>query len=153
MSYNRCCIYQSKLSQSMTKPTQWPVRPAKTQISLGVRQERSVFAVPRKKAKVLSYSKKSAQSRLIRLCFLFLMCFSVLKANYFISYLFFLPQSVIAGCGSSIGSASALYEVLSSRPAKHSFVVIWSWNKFYGHSLPSADSRRAVVSYWWKNGH
>ena len=23
----------------------------------------------------------------------------------------------------------------------------WSWNIFYGHSLPSADSRRAVVSF------
>ena len=26
----------------------------------------------------------------------------------------------------------------------------WSWNIFYGHSLPSADSRRAVVSFWRK---
>ena len=24
----------------------------------------------------------------------------------------------------------------------------WSWNIFYGHSLPSADSRRAVVIFW-----
>ena len=24
----------------------------------------------------------------------------------------------------------------------------WSWNIFYGHSLPSADSGRAVVSFW-----
>ena len=23
-----------------------------------------------------------------------------------------------------------------------------SWNIFYGHSLPSADSRRAVVNFW-----
>ena len=28
-----------------------------------------------------------------------------------------------------------------------------SWNAFYGHSLPSADSRRAVVSFWQKNVH
>ena len=30
---------------------------------------------------------------------------------------------------------------------------LWSWNIFYGHSLPSADSRRAVVSFWRKNVH
>ena len=29
----------------------------------------------------------------------------------------------------------------------------FSNNNFYGHSLPSADSRRAVFSYWQKNGH
>ena len=28
-----------------------------------------------------------------------------------------------------------------------------SWNVFYGHSLPSVDSRRAVVSFWRKNVH
>ena len=28
-----------------------------------------------------------------------------------------------------------------------------SWNIFYGHSLSSADSRRAVVSFWRKNVH
>ena len=28
-----------------------------------------------------------------------------------------------------------------------------SWNLFYGHSLPSADSRREVVSYLQKNMH
>ena len=29
----------------------------------------------------------------------------------------------------------------------------WSWNIFYGHFLPLADSRRAVVSFWRKNVH
>ena len=29
----------------------------------------------------------------------------------------------------------------------------WSWSIFYGHSLPSADSRRVVVSFWRKNVH
>ena len=29
----------------------------------------------------------------------------------------------------------------------------WSWNIFYGHSLPSADSSKAVVSFWRKNVH
>ena len=47
------------------------------------------------------------------------------------------------GCGfSPAGSATFLHGDLS-------------WNMFYGHSLtlPSADSRRAVVSFWWKNVH
>ena len=40
----------------------------------------------------------------------------------------------------------------SSRPAI--FVCAdWLLNNIYGHSLPSADSRRAVVSYWRKNVH
>ena len=33
------------MSRSMTKPTKWPVCPAKTQISLGIRPVRSVFTV------------------------------------------------------------------------------------------------------------
>ena len=37
--------------------------------------------------------------------------------------------------------------------ARHSFVEIWLWKKFYDHSLLSADSRRAVASYWRKNVH
>ena len=34
-----------------------------------------------------------------------------------------------------------------------SFIEIWSRNNFYGHSLPIADSSRAIVSYWRKYGH
>ena len=36
---------------------------------------------------------------------------------------------------------------------QHSFVEIWSWNNFYGHSLSTAYSSRAVDSYWQKYGH
>ena len=35
----------------------------------------------------------------------------------------------------------------------HSFLETWSWKHFYGHSPSSADSRRAVISYWGKNVH
>ena len=41
----------------MTKPTKWPVRPAKTQISLGICPVWSVFAVRMKKLWMLSYHK------------------------------------------------------------------------------------------------
>ena len=34
---------------------------------------------------------------------------------------------------------------------RYSFLETWSWKNFYGHSPFSADSRRAVVSYWRKN--
>ena len=56
-----------------------------------------------------------------------------------------------AGLGGSVGFAS---DWVRPPPGwQDSFVEIWSWNIFYGHSLPSADSRRAVVSFWRQNVH
>ena len=46
---------REKMSRLMTKPTKWHVRPAKTQISLGIRPVRSVFAVRMKKHWALNY--------------------------------------------------------------------------------------------------
>ena len=62
-----------------------------------------------------------------------------------------------AGLGGSVGFAVWL-ETRRSRvqPPPRSATFFrgeWSWNIFYGHSLPSADSRRAVVSFWRKNVH
>ena len=62
-----------------------------------------------------------------------------------------------AGLGGSVGCAVRL-EIRRSRvqPPPRSATFFhgdWSWNIFYGHSLPSADSRRAVVSFWRKNVH
>ena len=62
-----------------------------------------------------------------------------------------------AGLGGSVGCAIQL-ETRRSRvqPPPRSATFFhgdWSWNIFYGHSLPSADSRRAVVSFWRKNVH
>ena len=64
--------------------------------------------------------------------------------------------SLLASLCRSVGCASRLW---SGRPR---FEPCWvwqhfrrdgSWIIFYGHSLPSADSRRAVVSFWGKNVH
>ena len=46
-------------------------------------------------------------------------------------------------------------EVAGSTPAKVGNILSWRliMKYFYGHSLPSADSRRAVVSFWRKNVH
>ena len=70
-----------------------------------------------------------------------------------------LVQSTLstAGLGGSVGCAVRL-ETRRSRvqPPPRSATFFrgdWSWNIFYGHSLPSADSRRAVVSFWRKNVH
>ena len=62
-----------------------------------------------------------------------------------------------AGLSGSVGCAFRL-ETRRSRvqPPPRSatfFQGDWSWNIFYSHSLPSADSRKAVVSFWRKNVH
>ena len=46
-------------------------------------------------------------------------------------------------------------EVASSIIAGSATFFRWDWSLkfFYGHSLPSADSRRAIVSFWRKNVH
>ena len=46
-------------------------------------------------------------------------------------------------------------QVAGLTPAEVGNVLSWRviMNIFYGHSLPSADSRRAVVSFWRKNVH
>ena len=53
MEVNDLIIIWKKMSRLMSKQTMWPVRPAKTQISLGIRPVWSVFAVRLKKAWVL----------------------------------------------------------------------------------------------------
>ena len=66
-------------------------------------------------------------------------------------------MSVWAGLDGSIGCPSNWWSGgcgFDPPPGwQHFFVEIWSWNIFYGHSLSSADSRRAVVSFWRKNVH
>ena len=46
-------------------------------------------------------------------------------------------------------------QVADSTPAEVGNILSgdWLWNIFYGHSIPSADSRRTVVSFWLKNVH
>ena len=62
-----------------------------------------------------------------------------------------------AGLGGSVGCAVRLGTRRSRvQPPPRSATLFrgdWSWNIFYGHSPSSADSRRAVVSFWRKNVH
>ena len=41
----------------------------------------------------------------------------------------------------------------SNPPGRQQSLVDIDINMFYGHSLPSSDSRRTVVSFWQKNVH
>ena len=85
LAYRSFCLYcaqaQIKVSCIMTKPTKWHVRPAKTQISLGVHPVWSVFAVRMKKAWVLScplstHRRPYQTGRMPRLMWVFVGCTS-----------------------------------------------------------------------------
>ena len=97
------------------------------------------------------------------LCFLFLGLFSYLFFTRCVVMLAFWSTSLLGAhfafdrLGGSVGCAVRL-ETRRSRvqPPPRSATFFrgdWSWNIFYGHSLPSADPRRAVVSFWRKNVH
>ena len=62
-----------------------------------------------------------------------------------------------AGLGGSVGMAVWLETKRSwVQPPLRSATFFrgdWSGNIFYGHSLPSSDSRRVVFSFWQKNVH
>ena len=63
----------------------------------------------------------------------------------------------VAGLGGSVGCTVRLetrrLRVQSQLRSAIFFRGDWSWNIFYGHSHPSADSRRTVVSFWRKIVH
>ena len=62
-----------------------------------------------------------------------------------------------SGLGGSVGCAVRL-ETRRSRVQPQPRLATFfcgdcSWSIFYGHSFPSADSRRADISFWRKNVH
>ena len=100
-------------------------------------------------------------SLLVKMLTVLVRYFANAKATHIFSakILAYMPYLLIklAGLGGSVGCAVRL-ETRRSRvqPPPRSATFFrgdWSWNIFYGHSLPSADSRRAVVSFWRKNVH
>ena len=62
---------------------------------------------------------------------------------------------LLIGLGGSVGCAlrpEASRSQVQPLPRSETFFHRdWSWNIFYDHSLPFADSRSAVVSFWQKN--
>ena len=80
-----------------------------------------------------------------------------LQRGRFCQFLTVIYMYLPHGPGGSVGCAVRLETRRSwVQPPPRSATFFrgdWSWNIFYGHSLPSADTRRAVVSFWWKNVH
>ena len=89
------------MSQSMTKPTKWPLRQAKTQIRLGICPVWSVFAVRMRKPWILSFPW-SAQQRLIRLCGNAGWSESLLSAHHFCWFCHAAAQIVMNVCDINI---------------------------------------------------
>ena len=60
-----------------------------------------------------------------------------------------------AGLRGSVGWASDWWSGgCGFEPYQVGSILSWRlWNIFCSHSLTSADSRRTVVSFWWKNVH
>ena len=83
---------------------------------------------------------------------------SMIRSSQIFFFVIFLhPKDITAGLSGSVGCAVRL-ETRRSRvqPLPRSATFFrgdGSWNIFYGHSLPSADSIRAVLSFWRKNVH
>ena len=70
---------------------------------------------------------------------------------------FFFVCSGNIGLGGSVGCASDWWSGgCGFDPRRVDNILSWAFDHeifFYGHSLPSADSKRAVVSFWRKNVH
>ena len=74
------------------------------------------------------------------------------SSGLFMSFMIPLRPKRSAWRGSSVGCASAWHEDGRRFDIRTRFCGC-DWNHFYGHSLPTADSSTAVVSYWRKDVH
>ena len=77
------------------------------------------------------------------------------KSVIFLFLLIFIFTKLLALLAQLNAHPTGDQEVAESIPAGLTkfFHGDWSWNIVYGHSLPSADSRRATVNFWPKNMH
>ena len=166
----------------MTKPTKWPLRPARLRSAWA-----SVFSLrcPHEETFGPQLPIECTAKTLIRLggcpgwyASLLGTQTILLVLSWGGSYIFVMPASAWCYIGMVVGSLSMCVststvestlkiEILYLQsfgwysgghrvvpPYRHiSFVEIWSWNNFYSLSFPTADSSWAVVSYWQKYGH
>ena len=145
----------------MTKPTKWSVRPAKTQISLGIRPvwSESSLSAGRKLGSLATHWAHSpgwseswlgAQVILLVLSCGSSNCLMVLRCRMKHSIKRVTVQHHVA-CWVYLTRLDQMHVCLACRwscvrslgPATF-FHWDWSWNNFYGHSLPTVDSSRAA---------
>ena len=135
------CISDYYLSATVKKRTFWHVRRTKTQISLRMRAVWSESSLSAWR-NFHPWQSKMRPGR-------FWSDFANAQADLNLRWTF---MSEVAQLDAR---PTGDQEVAGSTPPRSTtfFRGDWSWNIFYGHSLPSADSRRAVVSFWRKNVH
>ena len=124
------------LSQRTSKPTKWHVRPAKTQISLGICQVWSVVAICMKKAWVLSYPL-STQGRLIRLVhrlswvFAWHTCYFVVFVVRCLIFLIFVTHALVGRCDIGVPRPVRLFV----HPFVNNWLVSATPPTVFGHSF------------------
>ena len=74
-------------------------------------------------------------------------------AEYFQSFWWFVIQWALVALLDACLTGDQEDVGLTSASSATFFSGNWSWNIFYSHSLPSTDSRKAVVGFWRKNVH
>ena len=167
-----CDLRNAKMSHSITKPTKWHVHLAKTRISLGIAMDPMFLHADSKDWSDWADVQADLSLHCAHRSFCWF-CRAVahkwaanVQACQHIHAL--LPEHSMSlpkgnfkqrGRPSPVAWSDArppgiqMAEGSFLRSGKIFFRGDWSWNNFYGHSLPTADSSRAVVSYWRKVVH
>ena len=126
------------MSHSMTKPTKWPVCPAKTQISLGICPDWLVFSVRMKKPRVFSYpssTQRKLWSTMPSLIWVFAGCtwhFVGFVVLWLISWCLTLKYGHIF-----INGAQLEWECVKYWWAK--IIIIWLTSRQYCHNMSLAS--------------
>ena len=74
-----------------------------------------------------------------------------LKSQIYLNYVFEVGRASSVGCAYHLVKQTVAGSILTPSTFFRGDLVMK--NKIYDHSLPSADSRRAAVSYWQTNVH
>ena len=148
--------YRMLIKHYMSEPRQektclWDFWPGKTQTSCSTKEASKSHEIANIETKYIRLSRQHTTKVLIRLrrCVGWSapLLFAYGITGFLLTWLIF--QSPLGQTESDWYSGGH-----RAVPQVHiSFVEIWSWNNFYSHSVPTADSSRTVVRYWQKYGY